>query len=62
MRMHPQLGYDLLRRLPAFSGAAGLVLAHHEAFDGSGYPRGLEGVVRFRSGRGFWRSPTPMTR
>jgi response regulator RpfG family c-di-GMP phosphodiesterase len=43
MRMHPQLGYDLLRRLPAFSGAAALVLAHHEAFDGSGYPRGLKG-------------------
>lgn len=44
MRTHPQLGYDLLRRLPAFSGAAGLVLAHHEAFDGSGYPRGLKGA------------------
>ena len=43
MRMHPQLGYDLLRRLPAFSTAAALVLAHHEAFDGSGYPRGLKG-------------------
>ena len=44
MRTHPQLGYDLLRRLPTFSGVAGLVLAHHEAFDGSGYPRGLKGA------------------
>jgi HD-GYP domain-containing protein (c-di-GMP phosphodiesterase class II) len=43
MRMHPQLGYDLLRKLPTFSGPAGLVLAHHEAFDGTGYPRGLKG-------------------
>ena len=43
MRTHPQLGYDLLRNLPAFSGAAGLVLAHHEAFDGTGYPHGLKG-------------------
>lgn len=42
MRTHPQLGYDLLRNLPAFAGAAGLVLAHHEAFDGTGYPRGLK--------------------
>ncbi len=43
MRTHPHLGYDLLRNLPAFSGAANLALAHHEAFDGSGYPRGLKG-------------------
>ena len=38
MRPHPQVGYDLLKKLPRFSGAANLVLAHHEAFDGSGYP------------------------
>jgi putative nucleotidyltransferase with HDIG domain len=43
MRRHPQVGYDLLKKLPRFSGAATLVLAHHEAFDGSGYPFGLEG-------------------
>jgi putative nucleotidyltransferase with HDIG domain len=43
MRRHPQVGYDLLRKLPRFSSAASLVLAHHEAFDGSGYPFGLEG-------------------
>lgn len=43
IRTHPQLGYDLLRTLPRFSGAASLVLAHHEAYDGSGYPRGMKG-------------------
>jgi putative two-component system response regulator len=43
MRRHPQVGYDLLKKLPRFSGAANLVLAHHEAFDGSGYPLGLQG-------------------
>jgi putative nucleotidyltransferase with HDIG domain len=42
MRTHPRVGYDLLRNLPRFSGAAELVLAHHEAFNGGGYPRGLE--------------------
>jgi putative nucleotidyltransferase with HDIG domain len=42
MRRHPQVGYDLLQKLPRFSNAASLVLAHHEAFDGSGYPHGLE--------------------
>jgi putative nucleotidyltransferase with HDIG domain len=43
MRKHPQVGFDLLSSLPRFSSAAELVLAHHEAFDGSGYPRGLGG-------------------
>jgi putative nucleotidyltransferase with HDIG domain len=44
MRTHPQVGYDLLRNQPRFAGAAEIVLAHHEAFDGSGYPRGLNGT------------------
>jgi HD-GYP domain-containing protein (c-di-GMP phosphodiesterase class II) len=43
MRTHPQIGHDLLKKLPALAGAAGVVLCHHEAFDGSGYPRGLKG-------------------
>jgi len=41
MRTHPQVGYDLLRRQPMFAESADMVLAHHEAYDGSGYPRGL---------------------
>jgi putative nucleotidyltransferase with HDIG domain len=43
MRRHPQVGFDLLQKLPRFAGAANLVLAHHEAYDGSGYPNHLEG-------------------
>jgi putative nucleotidyltransferase with HDIG domain len=43
MRTHPQVGYDLVRKLPDLDGAAAIVLAHHEAFDGSGYPHGLKG-------------------
>lgn len=43
IRTHPEVGYDLLRRVPALAGAAEVVLASHEAFDGSGYPRGLLG-------------------
>jgi putative nucleotidyltransferase with HDIG domain len=42
MRTHPQVGYDLLKNQPRFAEAAELVLAHHEAYDGGGYPRGLE--------------------
>ena len=43
MRTHPQVGYDLVKKLPRFSGCAEIVLAHHEAYDGSGYPHGLKG-------------------
>jgi putative nucleotidyltransferase with HDIG domain len=43
MRRHPQLGFDLLSRQPRFADVADIVLTHHEAFDGTGYPRGLAG-------------------
>ena len=50
MRTHPQVGYDLVRKLPHLAGAADIVLAHHEAFDGSGYPHGLKGKdIPFRA-------------
>jgi putative nucleotidyltransferase with HDIG domain len=42
MRTHPQVGYDLVRKLPDLGAAADIVLAHHEAFDGSGYPHRLK--------------------
>lgn len=43
MRTHPEVGYELLRRVPSLAGPAEIVLASHEAFDGSGYPRRLAG-------------------
>jgi putative nucleotidyltransferase with HDIG domain len=43
MRTHPRVGHDLLRRQPRFADVAEIVLNHHEAFDGSGYPNGLAG-------------------
>jgi putative nucleotidyltransferase with HDIG domain len=43
MRTHPRVGYDLLKEVPALQGAAEIVLASHEAFDGGGYPRRLKG-------------------
>ena len=43
MRTHPKVGYDLLQKLPRFLRAAEIVVAHHESFDGGGYPRGLKG-------------------
>jgi len=43
MRTHPQVGAQLLAGLPEMCGAAEVVHAHHERFNGGGYPRGLRG-------------------
>ena len=51
MRTHPQVGYDLLKNQPRFTEAAEIVLSHHEAYDGSGYPRGLAGEAIPLGGR-----------
>ena len=43
MRTHCEIGYNTLSRVPFLREAADIVLAHHEFFDGTGYPRGLRG-------------------
>lgn len=43
MRTHPQVGYDILGKVPALQEAAQVVLTHQEKFDGTGYPTGLKG-------------------
>ena len=46
MRQHPAIGESLLRGsgIPLLDLAAEIAGAHHERFDGSGYPGGLRGV------------------
>jgi hypothetical protein len=47
VRRHPQMGYELVRRMPVFSILpAHIAYQHHERQDGRGYPRGLEGAGR----------------
>jgi response regulator RpfG family c-di-GMP phosphodiesterase len=41
MRRHPQIGSDILSGVQFLKEAAAFVLAHHERFDGQGYPFGL---------------------
>jgi len=41
MRRHSELGYEILKGIDFFQNAAEIVYAHHEHFNGSGYPRGL---------------------
>ncbi|MFP4362999.1 MAG: HD domain-containing phosphohydrolase [Spirochaetia bacterium] len=43
MQTHTELGYDLLKEKKVMSMAADIAGLHHEKFDGSGYPKGLQG-------------------
>jgi diguanylate cyclase (GGDEF)-like protein len=43
MRRHSELGYEILKGIDFLRDAAEIVWAHHEWYDGSGYPRGLAG-------------------
>jgi putative nucleotidyltransferase with HDIG domain len=43
IRMHPELGADLLRDLGVYGPVASIVRAHHERIDGRGYPDRLSG-------------------
>lgn len=43
MRQHVRIGYDMVSGISFLSGAAQIVLAHQEFYDGTGYPQGLAG-------------------
>ena len=43
MSQHPHLGYNFIKTGPGMEEASEIVLAHHEHYDGNGYPRGLKG-------------------
>ena len=44
MRKHPEIGFSMIAHIPFLARAAQVVLHHHEAYDGSGYPSGLSGA------------------
>jgi putative nucleotidyltransferase with HDIG domain len=43
MKEHCKRGYEMVRKIPFLRDAAEIVYAHQERFDGTGYPRGLQG-------------------
>jgi diguanylate cyclase (GGDEF)-like protein len=53
MKKHPDIGWNMLRGIESLRGAAEIVRAHHEHYDGSGYPRGLRGERIPRGARIF---------
>jgi putative nucleotidyltransferase with HDIG domain len=44
MNNHPEIGYTIIGRIGYFAQAAEIMRAHHEHFDGTGYPKGLKGL------------------
>lgn len=43
MKRHPEIGYRILSTVNDLAETAKYVLAHHERWDGKGYPKGLKG-------------------
>jgi HD-GYP domain-containing protein (c-di-GMP phosphodiesterase class II) len=43
MKRHPELGYEIISGIDFLRDAAEVIHAHHERWDGTGYPRGLKG-------------------
>jgi HD-GYP domain-containing protein (c-di-GMP phosphodiesterase class II) len=43
IKLHPELGYKILRDIKQLSDVLPVVLHHHEQWDGRGYPHGLAG-------------------
>jgi putative nucleotidyltransferase with HDIG domain len=43
VRLHPEQGAKLVRRIEGYGPVADIVISHHERIDGDGYPFGLSG-------------------
>jgi len=44
LQRHPEVGVEMIRPLEYLGPVRDLILAHHERWDGTGYPRGLKGA------------------
>ncbi len=51
MKKHPEIGAQILHGISALSPAIPWVIAHHERWDGRGYPHGLAGEEIPQAGR-----------
>ncbi|MEA4932611.1 MAG: diguanylate cyclase, partial [Lawsonibacter sp.] len=43
IQRHPEIGYRITRKVSELFQVSGYILAHHEYWDGTGYPKGLRG-------------------
>lgn len=42
IRLHPTLGYGLIKEIKLLDQVGNIILYHHERYDGMGYPKGLK--------------------
>jgi HD-GYP domain-containing protein (c-di-GMP phosphodiesterase class II) len=42
IKLHPSLGYGLIKEVKLVREIGNIILYHHERFDGTGYPKGLK--------------------
>ncbi|WP_214730362.1 HD domain-containing phosphohydrolase [Exiguobacterium sp. s195] len=42
IKRHPEISYNILSTVPEYVALSEIVLAHHERWDGKGYPKGLQ--------------------
>ena len=42
IKLHPTLGYGLIKEIKLLSEVGNIILYHHERYDGTGYPKGLD--------------------
>jgi putative nucleotidyltransferase with HDIG domain len=43
VKLHPEQGAHLVRRIEGYGPVADIIIAHHERIDGKGYPNGISG-------------------
>lgn len=43
IKLHPSLGYGLIKEIKSMKEIGNIILYHHERYDGQGYPTGLKG-------------------
>ena len=43
IKRHPEVSYNILSTVPEYGPLSEIVLAHHERWDGKGYPKGISG-------------------
>lgn len=53
MRLHPEIGWSMIKDIEFFGRGRDLVLQHQERFDGSGYPKKLKGEAIYAGARFF---------
>lgn len=53
IKMHPTLGYGLIKEIKLVREIGNIILYHHERYDGTGYPKGLKGNSIPREARIF---------